>query len=75
MTHRSRDLLRYLEGGQGGTAGLVPAGGVQPLVQALERVASARGKTAAQVRMHAHTHARTHTYSRARARAHVNKYV
>jgi len=46
---RSRDLLRYLEGGQGGTAGLVPAGGVQPLVLALERVASARGKTAAQV--------------------------
>jgi len=46
---RSRDLLRYLEGGKGGSAGLVSPGGVQPLVSALERVATVRGKTAAQV--------------------------
>ncbi len=30
---RSRDLLRYLEGGSGGTAGLIPKGGVRPLLQ------------------------------------------
>jgi len=46
---RSRDLLRYLEGGSGGTAGSIPAGGVQPVVRALEKVGAARGKSAAQV--------------------------
>lgn len=46
---RSRDLLRYLEGGSGGTAGTIPAGGVGPLVEVLERVGEGRGKSAAQV--------------------------
>ena len=30
---RSRDLLRYLDGGSGGTAGLIPKGGARPLLQ------------------------------------------
>ena len=47
---RSKDLLRYLEGGSGGTAGSIPRDGVGPLVAALEFVAASRGKTAAQVR-------------------------
>ena len=46
---RSRDLVRYLEGGAGGTAGRVARGGVGPVVEALDSVASARGKTPAQV--------------------------
>ena len=46
---RSRDLVRYLEGGAGGTAGRVARGGVGPVMEALHSVASARGKTPAQV--------------------------
>lgn len=46
---RSQDLLRYLEGGVGGTAGRVPDGGVAPLVDTLRAVATRIGKTPAQV--------------------------
>merc|ERR1719440_1854037 len=50
---RSRELLRYLQGGQGGgwpnTAGDVPAGGVRPLLVVLQEVAARLRKTPAQV--------------------------
>jgi pyridoxine 4-dehydrogenase len=46
---RSQDLIRYIEGGKGGSAGDVPEGGITPLIVALEEVAVAHKKTAAQV--------------------------
>ena len=52
---RSRDLLRYLEGGEPGrfefpqTAGAIPRGGVMPMQRALAEVAASVGKTPAQV--------------------------
>jgi len=53
---RSRELLRYLEGGKGdllrdfpNTAGDIPAGGVRTLLIALQEVARGSGKTPAQV--------------------------
>lgn len=46
---RSRDLLTYLEGGEGGTAGSIPEGGVRPLQRALHAVAASVKKTPAQV--------------------------
>ena len=53
---RSRELLRYLEGGTGSllrdfpnTAGDIPAGGVRTLLVALQEVARNNGKTPAQV--------------------------
>jgi pyridoxine 4-dehydrogenase len=46
---RSRDLLRYLEGGNGGTAGSVPSGGVRSLQTVLHAVAARTNKTPAQV--------------------------
>lgn len=50
---RSRELLRYLEGGTGGgfpnTAGDIPAPGMRPLLAALQQVAARHGKTPAQV--------------------------
>ncbi len=50
---RSRELLRYLEGGVGGgfpnTAGDIPEGGIQPLLIALQEVAARNGRTPAQV--------------------------
>jgi pyridoxine 4-dehydrogenase len=50
---RSRELLRYLNGGKGGgypnTAGDIPSGGIRPLLSALEEVAARSGKTVAQV--------------------------
>ena len=50
---RARELLRYLEGGQGGgfpnTAGDIPEGGVRSLLIVLQEVASRYGKTPAQV--------------------------
>uniref|UniRef100_A0A7S4B732 NADP-dependent oxidoreductase domain-containing protein n=3 Tax=Chrysotila carterae TaxID=13221 RepID=A0A7S4B732_CHRCT len=57
---RSQDLLRYLEGGAGGTAGVVPDGGIRPLLSVLHEVSARLGKTPAQVR---------HS---ARARAHLS---
>ena len=53
---RARELLRYLEGGEGSllrdfpnTAGDVPKGGVRPLLLALHAVAARVGKTPGQV--------------------------
>uniref|UniRef100_A0A7S3B1B5 NADP-dependent oxidoreductase domain-containing protein n=1 Tax=Haptolina ericina TaxID=156174 RepID=A0A7S3B1B5_9EUKA len=50
---RSRELLRYLEGGRGGgfpnTAGDIPEGGVNPLLVVLQEVAARNGRTPAQV--------------------------
>ena len=53
---RGRELLRYLEGGEGellrdfpNTAGDVPAGGVTPLLRVLQQVAQRAGKTPGQV--------------------------
>ena len=50
---RSRELLRYLQGGTGGgfpnTAGDIPAGGIRPLLVVLQEVAARVGKTPAQV--------------------------
>jgi pyridoxine 4-dehydrogenase len=50
---RSRELLRYLEGGMGGgfpnTAGDIPDGGIRPLLIALQEVAARNGRTPAQV--------------------------
>merc|ERR1740138_2031497 len=53
---RSRELLRYLEGGEGSllrdfpnTAGDVPEGGIQPLLRVLHAVAARVGKTPGQV--------------------------
>ena len=46
---RSQDLLRYLEGGDGGTAGAIPANGIRPLLTVLHTVAAAEGRTPAQV--------------------------
>jgi len=46
---RSRDLLRYLQGGSGGTAGLIPKGGISPLLAVLEEVARGRDKSMAQI--------------------------
>merc|ERR1719473_257363 len=53
---RSRELLRYLEGGRGdllrdfpNTAGDIPEGGVRTLLIALQEVARSNGKTPAQV--------------------------
>jgi len=50
---RSRELLRYLEGGQGGgfpnTAGDIPAGGIGSLLRVLHEVGARVGKTPAQV--------------------------
>jgi len=52
---RSRELLRYLEGGAPdpfefpATAGTVPEGGITPLLIALQEVAARVGKTPAQV--------------------------
>eukprot|EP00316_Scyphosphaera_apsteinii_P004117 CAMPEP_0119315264 /NCGR_PEP_ID=MMETSP1333-20130426/35068_1 /TAXON_ID=418940 /ORGANISM="Scyphosphaera apsteinii, Strain RCC1455" /LENGTH=397 /DNA_ID=CAMNT_0007320565 /DNA_START=38 /DNA_END=1231 /DNA_ORIENTATION=+ len=46
---RSKDLLRYLDGGSGGTAGQVPEGGIRPLLAVLHTVAARVGKTPAQV--------------------------
>ena len=53
---RSRELLRYLEGGSGSllrdfpnTAGNIPMGGVRTLLIALQEVARSNGKTPAQV--------------------------
>jgi len=52
---RSRELLRYLEGGQPrplefpATAGFVPEGGIRPVLIALQEVAARVGKTPAQV--------------------------
>jgi len=52
---RSKELLRYLEGGRPlgfefpGTAGTIPDGGVGPLLETLQEVAARVGKTAAQV--------------------------
>jgi pyridoxine 4-dehydrogenase len=49
---RSRDLLRYLEGGTGGgfpnTAGDIPQGGISPVLVALREVAARNGRTMAQ---------------------------
>lgn len=52
---RSRELLRYLEGGQPrplefpATAGVVPSGGIRSLLVVLQQVAARVGKTPAQV--------------------------
>ena len=54
---RSRELLRYLEGGKGpqgplafpNTAGSIPKGGMRTLLLVLEEVAAANDKTPAQV--------------------------
>lgn len=46
---RGKDLLRYLEGGSGGTAGEIAVGGIRPLLSELHSVAAAVGKTPAQV--------------------------
>jgi len=50
---RSTELLRYLEGGQGGgfpnTAGDIPQGGIRTLLIAIEEIAARLGKTPAQV--------------------------
>jgi pyridoxine 4-dehydrogenase len=52
---RSKELLRYLEGGRPlgfefpGTAGTIPEGGVGPLLEVLQEVAARIGKTPAQV--------------------------
>ena len=50
---RSRELLRYLEGGEGSgfpnTAGDIPQGGIRTLLMALQEVAARVGKTPAQV--------------------------
>jgi aryl-alcohol dehydrogenase-like predicted oxidoreductase len=50
---RSRELLRYLEGGQGGgfpnTAGDIPQGGIRTLLIVIEEVAARLSKTPAQV--------------------------
>ena len=52
---RSRELLRYLEGGAPepfewpATAGVVPDGGMQPLLTVLQQVAASNAKTPAQV--------------------------
>merc|ERR1719171_2262127 len=53
---RGRELLRYLEGGEGSllrdfpnTAGSVPEGGVRPLLLVLQAVAQRLGKTPGQV--------------------------
>jgi len=50
---RSRELLRYLEGGTGGgfpnTAGDIPEGGIRPLLIVLQEVAARNGRTPAQV--------------------------
>eukprot|EP00320_Phaeocystis_rex_P009201 CAMPEP_0119070850 /NCGR_PEP_ID=MMETSP1178-20130426/43662_1 /TAXON_ID=33656 /ORGANISM="unid sp, Strain CCMP2000" /LENGTH=417 /DNA_ID=CAMNT_0007052725 /DNA_START=29 /DNA_END=1282 /DNA_ORIENTATION=+ len=53
---RARELLRYLEGGEGNllrdfpnTAGSVPEGGVRPLLRTLHAVAQRVGKTPGQV--------------------------
>merc|ERR1719472_675719 len=63
---RSRELLRYLEGGEptvrdlvgGGppksTAGEIPAGGISSLVAVLNKVAERVGKTPAQVSLNWH---------------------
>jgi len=53
---RARELLRYLEGGEGSllrdfpnTAGSVPEGGIRPLLRTLHAVAQRVGKTPGQV--------------------------
>lgn len=52
---RSRELLRYLEGGAPrgfefpATAGIIPPGGIRPLLIVLQEVAARVGKTPAQV--------------------------
>ena len=39
---RSKDLARYLQGGSGGTAGVIPPGGVGPMVQVMPKIARAQ---------------------------------